>query len=132
MHTLALSLLEGVQLLKLCIHPLLVYLARIVFPSTGVVHQLKTIYQLTLELKSWGVTTDIFSHNPDTGGYGLAPPKTFLYWQHATAFMNCANNPLHVLETLSHSFRPFAKELGLGVNYATLPTFQMGSNVCLE
>ena len=124
-----LSLPERVNLLKLWILPLLVYPARVVFPSSAVVSTLATIYQVALNLNSWGLTLDILAHPPTKGGYSLAPPQTFLYWQHSTPFVNYANNSLSMPQQLVSSFQAFAQELGILVSPSTLPYFQMGSNV---
>ena len=62
MQSRSLSLLERVHLLELWILPLLVYPARIVFPSAGVISTLKTIYQVALKLNSWTITMDTLSH----------------------------------------------------------------------
>ena len=78
-----LSLAERVPLLKLWILPLLIYPARVVFPSDPVVSALRTVYQVALKLNSWSITLDILSHPLHKGGYNLAAPETFLYWQHA-------------------------------------------------
>ena len=67
MQSWALSLPERVMLLKLWILPLLVYPARVVFPSPAVVNTLRTVYQVALKLNSWAVTLNILSHPPQSG-----------------------------------------------------------------
>ena len=96
------------MLQKLWILPLLVYLARVVFPSPAVVNTLRTVYQVALKLNSWAVTLNILSQPPSRGGYSLAPPETFLRWQHATAFVANVNDPLSVPKVLHNTFQPFA------------------------
>ena len=129
MQSWALSLPERVMLLKLWILPLLVYPARVVFPSPAVVNTLRTVYQVALKLNSWAVTLNILSHPPSRGGYSLAPPETFLHWQHASAFVAYVNDPLSVPKVLHNTFQPFAQDLGILVSPASLPFFQIGSNV---
>ena len=112
------------MLLKLWIHPLLVYPARMVFPSPAVVNTLQTVYQGALTLNSWAITLNILSHPPSRGGYSLAPPDTFLYWQHASAFVAYVKDPLSVPKVVQSSFQPFAQDLGILVSPASLPFFQ--------
>ena len=100
MQSWALSLTERVMLLKLWILPLLVYPARLVFTSPAVANTLRTVYQVALKLNSWAVTLNILSHPP------LSVPKV-----------------------LHNSFQPFAQDLGILVSPASLPFFQIGSNV---
>ena len=129
MQSWAISLPEQVMLLKLWILPLLVYPARVVFPSPAVVNTLRTVYQAALKLNSWAVTLNILSHPPSRRGYSLAPPEFFLHWQHASAFVAYVNDPLSVPKVLHNSFQPFAQDLGILVSPASLPFFQIGSNV---
>ena len=74
----ALSLPEGVALLKLWILPLFLHVAKVVFPSDGVVDSLTSISKQALNLNFWGITLDILAHSPGTGGYSVAPPKRLL------------------------------------------------------
>ena len=59
----------------------------------------------------------------------MAPPQTFLYWQHSTAFVQCVKQPTSVPKILSDSFQPFARDLGIQVTLNTLSAFQMDPNV---
>ena len=104
MQSWALSLPERVMLLKLWILPLLVYPACVAFPSPAVVNTLRTVYQVALKLNSWAVALNILSHPPSRGGYSLAPPETFVHWQHASAFVAYVNDPLSVPKLLHNSF----------------------------
>ena len=108
------------MLVKLWILPLLVSPARVVFPSPAVVRKLRTVYQIAVKSKSWATILNILSHPASRRGYSLAPPETFLYWQHAFAFVAYLKDPLSV-----------PKVLGLGILFllASLPFFQIGSNV---
>ena len=124
-----LSLAERVLLLKLWILPLLIYPARVVFPSDPVVSALRTVYQVALKLNSWSITLDILSHPQHKGGYNLAAPGTFLYWQHASALVAYVKDPLSVPSILHTSFQPFAADLGITLSPASLPFFQLGPNV---
>ena len=124
-----LSLAERVLLLKLWILPLLIYPARVVFPSDPVVSALRTVYQVALKLNSWSITLDILSHPLHKGGYNLAAPETFLYWQHASALVAYVKDPLSVPSILHTSFQPFAADLGIILSPASLPFFQLGPNV---
>ena len=116
-------------LLKLWILPLLVYPARMVFPSAAVVSTLTIIYHVALNLNSWGITLDILAHPLFRGGYSVAPPQGFLYWQHSTPFVKYVQDPRSMPEVLGASFQPFAQDLGMQISPSTLPYFQMGSNV---
>ena len=124
-----LSLAERVLLLKLWILPLVIYPARVVFPSDPVVSGLRTVYHVALKLNSWSITLDILSHPLHKGGYNLAAPETFLYGQHASAFVAYVKDPLSVPSILHTSFQPFAVDLGFILSPTSLPFFQLGSNV---
>ena len=76
-----LSLAERVLLLNLWIIPLLIYPARVVFPSDPVVSALRTVYQVALKLNSWSITLDILSYPMHKGGYNLAAPETCMHQQ---------------------------------------------------
>ena len=107
----------------------MIYPARVVFPSDPVVSALRTVYQIALKLNSWSIMLDILSHPLHKGGYNLAAPETFLYWQHALAFVACVKDPLSVPSILHTSFQPFAVDLGIVLSPTSLPFFQLGSNV---
>ena len=70
----SLSLDDRVELLQIWILPLLVYPARVVYPSDNVIAAVRTIYRVALKLSNWGITLDILSHSKDQGGLELAPP----------------------------------------------------------
>ena len=55
----ALSFPERVMLLKLWILPLLVFPARVVFPTDSIISTLKIVYNVALRLTSWDLTHDI-------------------------------------------------------------------------
>ena len=78
MQPLALSLQERVELLQRWILPLLVYPARVVFPSENVLSAVKTIYHIALKVNSRVITTDILYHTKEQGGKELTPP-THIY-----------------------------------------------------
>ena len=88
-----LSLPERVMLLKLWILPLVIYPARVIFPTQPVVPALRTIYTMALKNNSWGITPNIVPLAGEKGGFSLAQPRTILYWQHATPFVQCAKSP---------------------------------------
>ena len=77
MQSWSLSLADWVELLQSWILPLLVYPARVVYPSDNVVAAVKTIYRVALKLSNWGITLDILSHSKDPGGLELPPPRHF-------------------------------------------------------
>jgi len=68
----SLTLVERVHLLQLWISPLLVFPARVVFPTGQVISSLKTIYSVALNTRSWGLTNEILSLPPGEGGNGTS------------------------------------------------------------
>ena len=124
-----LSLAERVELLKLWILPLIVYPARVVFPTSPVISMLRTVYSVALRLNSWGVTTSILALPKTLGGLALAQPRTFLLWQHATPFVHSIRSPGSVSKLPYDDFKVFAHRHGIALQQEFLPFFQMGSNV---
>ena len=129
MQSWALSFPERVMLLKLWILPLLVFLARVVFPTDNVINTLKIVYNVALRLTSWDLTHNILALPRNEGGYPLPQPKTFLYRQHSTVFVQYVKDPLPLLASVTASFKRFALLHGMSLRKADLPFFQMGSNV---
>ena len=107
MQSWSLSLADPVEFLQSWILPVLVYPARVVYPSDNVAEAVKTIYRVALKLSNWGITLDILSQGKDQGGLELAPPDTFLLWQFSTIFIRhiykaevipkCVQIPMSVL-----------------------------------
>ena len=90
---------------------------------------LRTVYQVALKLNSWSITLDILSRPMHKGGYNLAAPETFLYWQHASTIVAYVKDPLSVPSILHTSFQPFAADRGIILSPTSLPFFQLGPNV---
>ena len=75
-----LSLDERVALLQQWILPLLVFPARVVYPTEQVISSLRTVYHIALRLNSWSLTVDILSLPKIEGGCCLPTPRSFLLW----------------------------------------------------
>ena len=83
-----LSLDERVALLQQWILPLLVFPARVVYPTEQVISSLRTVYHIALRLNSWSLTVDILSLPKIEGGCCLPTPRSFLLWQHASSYVH--------------------------------------------
>ena len=125
----ALTLGERVHLLQLWILPLLVFPARVVFPTEQVISSLKTIYSVALNTTSWGLTNEILSLPLGEGGMALPHPKHYLLWQFSTPFIHSVIRPHTFSGMVRQSFFSWAQSLGLVVTLDTLAHFSMGSNV---
>ena len=78
MQSWALSFPGRVMLLKLWILPLLVFIARVVFPTDSVISTLKIVYNVALRLTSWNLTHDILALPRNERGYSLPQRKPSL------------------------------------------------------
>ena len=102
----SLTLGERVHLLQLWILPLLVFPARVVFPTEQVISSLKTIYSVALNTSSWGLTNEILALPPREGGMALPDPKHYLLWQFSTPFIYSVTRPHTFSGMVRHSFSP--------------------------
>ena len=84
MQSWSLSLVDRVELLQSWILPVLVYPARVVYPSDNVIAAVRTIYQVALKLSNWGITLDILSHSK--GGR-----RTYALMLDSMSLIHCAN-----------------------------------------
>ena len=103
--------------------------SQVVFPTDIVISTLKIVYNAALRLTLWDLTHDILALPRNEGGYSLPQPKTFLYWQHSTVFLQYVKDPLLLPAPVTASFKRFALLHGMLLRMAGLPFFQMGSNV---
>ena len=113
------------QLLELWIMPLLVAPARVVQPSQEVISAVTTIYHTALRTNSWGLTHRILAQPEELGGIGLVPPKTFLFWQHASAFVRMLDGPTQRDHVTVKAYDSWASQLGVVVSRTSLPFFQL-------
>ena len=123
MQSQAVSFPERVMLLKLWILPLLVFPARVVFPTDSDIGTLKIVHNLAPRLTSWDLTHDILALPSCNGGYSLPQPKTFLYWQHSTIFLHYVKDPALFPTSVATSFKCFAQTHGIPLCLADLPFF---------
>mmetsp|Transcript_87821 Transcript_87821/g.152827 ORF Transcript_87821/g.152827 Transcript_87821/m.152827 type:complete len:171 (-) Transcript_87821:254-766(-) len=93
MHHWKLGLAERVDLLKLWILPLVVYPARVVFPTKPAISTLHTVHGVGLRLNAWGMTPSILSLPKAQGGFSVAPPRTFLPWPRAAPSVHSIRFP---------------------------------------
>ena len=84
---------ERIALFQEWVLPLLIFPARAYFPTDSVVAKLANVYKVALRLNSWGLTLPILAHTPAQGGNNLPQPRTFLMWQHTTAFVKFLHEP---------------------------------------
>ena len=123
----SLDLDQRQKLLELWIMPLLIAPARVIFPTKEVTASVRTIYNTALRTNSWGLTHSILAQPLDSGGLGLVPPSTFLYWQHGAAFASMAVGT-HLFNDISLSaYREWAEPLGVIANRSSIPFFQLGT-----
>ena len=107
-----LSLDERVALLQQWILPLLVFPARVVYPTEQVISSLRTVYHIALRLNSWSLTVDILSLPKVEGGCCLPTPRSFLLWQHASSYVHFLQHPEAFSSVVSNHFTRWADKVG--------------------
>ena len=111
----SLDLLERSELLQTWILPIFAFPAKACFPSSSVCSSLRFVYLAALRLNSWSLTLPHLERTKQQGGIRLPQPRTYLLWQHASAFVSYVHSLDRFLGAVGNHFRRWTYENGLSV-----------------
>ena len=120
---LGLDLLERVELLQTWILPIFAFQAKAYFPTPSVCSSLRSVYMAALRLNSWSLTLPLLERTKQQGGISLPQPRTYLLWQHASAFVSYVLAPDRFRGAVGDHFRKWASDHGVAVTSEHLPWF---------
>ena len=95
------------------------------FPTPSVCSCLRSVYLAALRLNSWSLTLPLLERTKQQGGVSLPQPRTYLLWQHASAFVSYVVAPDRFRGAVGDHFRKWASDHGVAVTPERLPWFQL-------
>ena len=120
-----LDLSERAELLQTWILPIFAFPAKAYFPTPSVCLSVCSVYLAALRLNSWSLTLPHLERTKQQGGICLPQPRTYLLWQHASAFVTYVHSPDRFRGAVGDHFKKWASNHGVVVDSWNLPWFQL-------
>ena len=116
---------ERAQLLQTWILPIFAFPAKAYFPTPSVCSYLRAVYLAALRQNSWSLTLPFLERTKQQGGMSLPQPRTYLLWQHASAFVSHMRSPERFRGAAGDCFKRWGSDHGVVVTAEDLPWFQL-------